>query len=958
MFSESEETPLQIKGKIMRTFLEDKNPVVGITDAQIERYEKKGHMFPTTYPITKDDKAMMKSIRKKLLRSRSAKRAKRRRKGEPEESQEEALQRECAAYRIENSRLNAMIKVLIVQAFCTSTDAEMLGSRMRTNFVFNEMTPKPIVFNAEMVSLEQDILPCGIQRTRRVLENIARRHEELCNIDMPKKNFMDDQTKVKRYNSEYIMLPDLLSYEEGRRACESLGSSLADIRNDEERRNFVQLMNSESRTKSYAGIIVSDKEASPIYMADGASVDMVDTKNQLYSLQDQPFLWEDFLNKYWSKRAAIGKNDYHDRSNEVTFRYKVISKDDQIKFSKPTSVILTPMRDVNIYKNTHYTVMCNRPAKTSTTSNILGNFKAQCRNNQVRLQVMNTNVNSMLKTALPGEQGGLETYRVTNRQFYEHFLARNGYLKKKSFVAKCNEVQEFEHGYEMFKVAIPELMDPYNVTRRKRSLAVATTTLAPFFSVLNLAIQELSKPLIKLGIARLKAHVNKMANSDDNLDQTPNRGQRNVSRPIEMIMPDRLLQEEITLNRNFTELLVKEQRLMFDFLHIATFAEIACKYLNRILEANIRLPLTKIWDKKTHRIIRKEIERNGIKLDEDMELATFEMMKTPQAYKINYQLPVQGQKMKGNIYKVDTLPLFYGEKMYDTKPYSDYIAVDEWQTYFMPMTDNEVRNCLETTCVIASPTISNTNKNYCGLDAFFWKETDIYNSPTCMYQIKEYKEPYKVLTIGDTSYFSCQKNTTVDIKCRIDSENHGRYLLQREDRQIAGLGHMNMPNGCEARIDNRIVIQKGKRSKKLIQEDTIKNLDIKQLIGPMEDILQGLIENVDNKKEYLSDLKTQTRVSMMISMFWIVVGSIVTIGIVIIRVKKKLKSNELQKQEEISQFNGEFKRMERVSMTSVMVEETQETAKADLKQQQQGSIVPPMAQERLRTGNLTTTKIK
>ncbi len=117
MFSESEETPLQIKGKIMRTFLEDKNPVVGITDAQIERYEKKGNIFPTTYPITRDDKAMMKSIRKKLLRSRSAKRAKRRRKGEPEESQEEALQRECAAYRIENSRLNAMIKVLIVQAF-------------------------------------------------------------------------------------------------------------------------------------------------------------------------------------------------------------------------------------------------------------------------------------------------------------------------------------------------------------------------------------------------------------------------------------------------------------------------------------------------------------------------------------------------------------------------------------------------------------------------------------------------------------------------------------------------------------------------------------------------------------------------------------------------------------------------------------------------------------------------
>ena len=35
MFSESEETPLQIKGKIMRTFLEDQNPVVDITDAQI-----------------------------------------------------------------------------------------------------------------------------------------------------------------------------------------------------------------------------------------------------------------------------------------------------------------------------------------------------------------------------------------------------------------------------------------------------------------------------------------------------------------------------------------------------------------------------------------------------------------------------------------------------------------------------------------------------------------------------------------------------------------------------------------------------------------------------------------------------------------------------------------------------------------------------------------------------------
>ena len=249
--------------------MEEKNPVTDITDRQILQFEAKGYDFPTKYPISNGQRQMMKEVRKKLLRSKTATRYNRRKRGDPEESQEELLRRKCAVYQQHNLKLNALLQILVLQSMAKTAKADGVGSRMRTNFVFNEMTPEAVVINAEMVNVEQDIYPCGMQRTGKILEKIAHHHETLCDTTLPETDILDDPTKVKRHNAEYIMLPGLMSYEEGRRACESLGSHLADIRSDEQRKQFVKLMNSESRTKAYAGIEISNKEASPIFMSDG-----------------------------------------------------------------------------------------------------------------------------------------------------------------------------------------------------------------------------------------------------------------------------------------------------------------------------------------------------------------------------------------------------------------------------------------------------------------------------------------------------------------------------------------------------------------------------------------------------------------------------------------------------------------------------------------------------------------
>ena len=75
-----------------------------------------------------------------------------------------------------------------------------------------------------------------------------------------------------------------------------------------------------------------------------------------------------------------------------------------------------------------------------------------------------------------------------------------------------------------------------------------------------------------------------------------------------------------------------------------------------------------------------------------------------------------------------------------------------------------------------------------------------------------------------------------------------------------------------------------------------------------------------------------------------------------VKARERMKTEKPRSFEETSQFDGELKRTERLSTTSIVVQEAQETAKTDFKQPQQIQVNLPRAQERSKIFNQTQAK--
>ena len=774
-----------------RRFLKHTKPPVRVTSAQFRKHEAKGFVCPANEgEETPAALLQMKQVRKRLMKSLSVAKSR-------EATIQTAIQSHTATLREENMflrkqnqhdiRMKLLLKYLLIglMAQLSSKSTASAETTIKTNFVYTKLNSKPIPFNEEMHYAYQNVHPCGFYKVLDILDDISTRHSHICNTTWPQNDVIDDLSKVKDYNDEYLMLPSPLTYEAGLRACQALGTGLAEVRNPEQKEAFIDILLSNTRTMAFAGVGVSEYQNALIYHSDGLAINVRDPKNELFTVDNKPILWDKFMSSQWRTHTNSKA-----RPTSYMFQYTVITENLQISKKMPKSLLLNPIHDSDIYRDAPLTIVCNRRKDNTSHSTALARFKSNCRQSHVDLNLMTVNTRLTLDKLLPSIQDDFHLFNLTNNDFYNILRTENGYQPEESISEKCAKVEQ--QGYNLFLSSPPQVVDFEGFYRSRRSTATATK-LAPIFNVMTLALKKVARPIMKYATSRRSS--NPSTPMPIHAQEIP----QNDSASILTETISRKLKEKLDRHSNSTQLLIQEQQLRLDAMHIVLLVDMAASNLESIINSNKELPLSRIWTDKVYQNVRLQLDRMNIKLDHSMDTATFRLTRTIDSFHIDYQLPYQEQKRKAHIFKVQSLPLIYNSTIYISKPYAEYMAVDWQKDHFMPMSYEEVNNCFSTTCTISSPLRHKFNNDYCGMDAYFQLSSTPYSNPACQYQVKDHTRPYDFISAGNITYFSAAANTTIEMKCRRDDD------VKTNVQHIHGLGYLVMPNHCDATVDKLVI---------------------------------------------------------------------------------------------------------------------------------------------------------
>ena len=882
-FADANEISQEKRLRYYKKWLNSQQPPIDISRKQFLSYEKKGFVFPNDDSQVKECLKDMRIVRRKLRNTLSAGKSKEAKIQSVVDTQLNSLIEENNQLRMENAHHGDTYLKVVTHIIAVAT---LLGTipgynatadnQMKTNFVFKKLMAKPTYYNQERHLVVQEIYPCGFLKAMDKLDEIIRKHKQICNTSWSDDNILDDQNRVKAYNDNYIMLPSPMTYEEGIRACQALDTGLAEVKTPHQKEQFIQLMLSEGQTVSYAGLAISDSESSLIYQSNGVAVDPKVLDNEFFTVDNEPILWNNFMNTRWRNQKGPDEGEGHPRSQHYMFQYAVFPNHVQMAKKRPKKLVINPITDTNIRRDMPLTIMCNRPAIPSTDPIDWMQFKSNCWKGQTSLNYMATGIKLRLNKLLPGQLNDFYTPVHKNDKLYQ-IVIDDDETKQESLAEICQRE-------DVHSPTTSALISDFGDLGRDRRSMPPFSEINPLYSILDFALKEVARPIVRYVMAKLFDDSDQRNPSkDDN-----NSGDSNDDVEINLLTPNppeppyaEELRKQIDRYRNNTALIIDQQKLNTEAMQVFMLVKMATTNLDAMIDED-EIPLTRIWSEETYNAIRKQLEDKEIKLARDMSTATFTISRTSKAFHVEYRLPFLERKRRAHIFQVQALPLIYGDKIYHTQPFSDYMAVDIEKEHFMPMTPNEATKCQKDTCIISSQLIAKSSVNYCGLDAYFYAKDDIYTNPTCKYDvniIEHGDRPLTFVSIGNTTYFSVSANSSVEMKCRKDDDT------EVKEYYLHGLGYLTMPKNCEAKVDNMVI----KQAKTTLPSDTKQsdNMAIININSPAEDLIQRYIREQDNSKEHVNKSKEITQWLAIVLALVVIALFICCLTTVIIVVRKK-----------------------------------------------------------------------
>ena len=130
------------------------------------------------------------------------------------------------------------------------------------------MIDPSIRLNSNHVFLSQKFLPCDLLKAGETLDELETGMEKLCDSKLEWEG-PGNRNVVKTNNSIFILLKGEHPITAGHKLCQSLGTSMVDVRNEEDAMALSQFMGSKSIEFTFANLGVDLIMYEVIYLSDG-----------------------------------------------------------------------------------------------------------------------------------------------------------------------------------------------------------------------------------------------------------------------------------------------------------------------------------------------------------------------------------------------------------------------------------------------------------------------------------------------------------------------------------------------------------------------------------------------------------------------------------------------------------------------------------------------------------------
>ena len=712
----------------------------------------------------------------------------------------------CFIKKIMNQRSNKMMNYILVFLALVAVAAGDATPKdnstiIRQGIVFEKKGLALV--NAPLVKFQKKYKPCDVIILKSRFEKLMLQYENLCKTKIQEE--YENADIVEKTVDDYVLLRQNMTLPQARYACAALDSNIISVRTKAQALDLSKFMHLNDLKYVFAGLRW-DEDTSEIIFSDTKSL-----------ASDEVF--RDIYDTY--ERHQVSWQTAHETAvrtpQGVHYTYKRVDKTEN-----EIGLALMLWRE-NLIKGTldrgiarRERVICQKPMKSTRSLTRIGQWRDQCNQKLLRLQLISLQLDSKIESILPQNQKTTTSPLVPVMTFIEDspfgtlFQEDNTPKNKTEKDLKAILVNDNIPLDEMCTAVVNYLKKSYDYeegtanvengnNRKKRETDDLTRVkrgvgaIASFGLIFNLV-----EFLAKTAFAGVRFMNWKKKN---NWKNSGGKG----SDVLYLMVKQNDYNEQLDIAMQFMAVAGRETELKEELDIIAEYVDEATAKLSAIINNKSYRPSAHEYiSEKGYDNIKQQMRHiYKVEIPESLRFVKASITIEKDAFLVEFMIPLNPKEYLCDLYQLHPLGRFTDNRRYEQDLNVEYVAISTRDDrMFTTLDKSELINCMKQEfCTATHPATKKVN-NTCGLCSYFGEGGD------CCRYINPH-DPFqpRFLTIGTKIFYVIDHDKELNLTIRCINEVRSS-LEQPEQMVLTGTGHFKLNIGCEARTPgNEIIVR-------------------------------------------------------------------------------------------------------------------------------------------------------
>ena len=672
---------------------------------------------------------------------------------------------------------NLMYITLLILAF--SIPYAMGKEKQVSNFVY-EPVREDLIINARYLYSGTRWVPCDLLGAKATMSDLIAAEEEICNTELIW-DHLEGNELIKDTDDHYTLLQGEHNAKTAEKLCQTIGSSVIEIRNTTEILPLQKFMGKHAIKSAWAGLDFDDQLEEVTFKSDKrmATWRAFPDIQYFYKGERDTLSWNDALYYHKHRKTHISDGNFiyknSGQSIELWIRYENSPYRRPNKRSQPWdygAVSVLP-------------VICKRKTRQSSISKEnYKNWKDSCKNNlkilTEKVNAANYKISQVLPEALPS------TFERLSPFLYMDQLEGKKKRPVNNTKTEPNLMLDAQSSWNALidqekKSTVTQCMDHYEKEgKRMAPLLAAGAIVSTVFSATKFFVRML--PLLKQKIKEAKGE-------SENKEEGILYAIKDISTNTNQMMA---IQRQLNNHANMSYILSTQDEIRDSLTTILDYVDQVYNKITTLVYVESykpKNPLEFMTKRRFEEIITHVHTKFNENLLNDISKTITFIANSRSSFLIATAIPFIEDSIMASLYRIHKLPTITDGYQTFPKTEAEYMAVSKHDNSFIPISKNLATTCIKKGHCSSTQSTFKSEIDICGYTNF-WKNTQI-----CEYERTNIKRPY-YLVIGNRTYFSVgKKPTRITIKCKAKILNQpGKNQVE----QIRNMGSFELSDSCYA----------------------------------------------------------------------------------------------------------------------------------------------------------------